>query len=76
MGPGAKGVGLMISDFLDPSVTEGFPNFPDLVGAGSNLDWHVLSFVEPRWSAAFVHMWKDPVAVRVEEFRYCCDVEV
>ncbi len=58
--PGAEGVRLMVCDFLDPAVAKGFPDLSDLVGAGSNLKWHVLAFVEPGRTAAVVHVWEDP----------------
>ena len=69
-------MGMMISNLLYPTVAKGLPNFSDLVGAWTDLNWHKLTSVEPRGSAALVHMGEDPMAVSGEEFGYGRDVEV
>lgn len=40
------------------------------------MDDDELVFVEPLWPVTFEHMRKDLGAFRVEQFRYCCDVDV
>ena len=62
--------------FLDPSVTKGFPDFPDLIGAGSYLNWRILAFVEPWRAPALVHVGDDSLTIRFEQFRYCRDMEI
>ena len=57
--PRSKCMSLMVSNVLDPSVTKGFPDFPDLIGAGSYLNWRILAFVEPWGPSTFVHVGED-----------------
>jgi hypothetical protein len=76
LGPWAKRVSLVVTNALDPSVAEGFPNFPDLVLTWTCLNWHILAFIEPWWTSTLVHIGEDPVSVGVEQFGDCCDMEV
>ena len=57
--PWSKCMCLVVSNFLDPSVAKWFPDFSDLVRAGSHLNWHILAFVEPWGPLTFVHVGKD-----------------
>ena len=65
---------LVVSNLLDPSVTKWFPDFSDLVRAGSYLNWHILSFVEPWGPSTFVHVGKDTETVGIEKFGDSCDM--
>ena len=56
MCPLTKRMCLMEANFMYPTVAERFPDLPDLMGAGSELNWHELAFVEPGWSPAFIHV--------------------
>lgn len=76
MCPLTKGMRVMEANFLYPPVAERFPDLADLMGAGSDLNWHELAFVEPWWSSAFIHVGEDFMAVGVEEFGDCGDVKV
>ena len=59
-----------------PLATELLPLVTYLVVAGSLLDDDELVFVEPWWPAALEHMGKDLVALYVEKFRYCSNMQV
>ena len=76
LGPWAKRMSLVVTNALDPSVTERFPDFSNLIMTWAGLDGHVLTFIEPWWSSTFIHIREDPVAVGVEQFRDCRNVEV